>query len=92
MIESFRSGFVTILGKPNVGKSTLMNILVGEKLSITSSKPQTTRLSVKGIYNDTEKQIIFLDTPGYLKPRYELQKKCLSNFLTHLMTQMSYFL
>jgi GTP-binding protein Era len=80
MIESFRSGFVTILGKPNVGKSTLMNILVGEKLSITSSKPQTTRLSVKGIYNDTEKQIIFLDTPGYLKPRYELQKKMLKQF------------
>ncbi len=73
----FRSGYVVIVGKPNVGKSTLMNRLVGEKLSITSDKPQTTRLSIKGIFNDPDCQIIFLDTPGFLKPRYEMQHRML---------------
>jgi len=77
MDTNFKSGYVVIIGKPNVGKSTLMNKLLGEELSITSSKPQTTRLSVKGIYNDSDKQIIFLDTPGYLKPRYEMQQRML---------------
>lgn len=72
---NFRSGFVTIFGKPNVGKSTLMNSILGEKLSITSPKPQTTRYAIKGILNDTDKQIIFIDTPGYLKPRYEMQER-----------------
>jgi GTP-binding protein Era len=73
----FRSGFVSIIGKPNVGKSTLMNKLLKEKVSIVTPKPQTTRHQIKGIYNDSEKQIVFLDTPGFLKPRYELQEKML---------------
>ncbi len=71
----FRSGFVAIIGKPNTGKSTLMNRILGERLSITSSKPQTTRYAIKGILNRDDCQIIFIDTPGYLKPRYELQER-----------------
>lgn len=72
---NFKSGFVTIVGKPNVGKSTLMNRLIGEKLSIISSKPQTTRQSVKGFLNTENMQVIFLDTPGFVEPRYELHQK-----------------
>lgn len=72
---SFKSGFVAIVGKPNTGKSTLMNLILGEKLSITSPKPQTTRYAVKGIWNTKDHQIVFIDTPGYLKPRYEMQEK-----------------
>ncbi|MFO8145617.1 MAG: GTPase Era [Candidatus Syntrophosphaera sp.] len=71
----FRSGFVTILGKPNTGKSTLINRILGEKISITSPKPQTTRYAIKGILNSEDHQVIFIDTPGFLKPRYELQER-----------------
>ncbi|MCK9558298.1 MAG: GTPase Era [Candidatus Cloacimonetes bacterium] len=71
----FKSGFVAIIGKPNTGKSTLMNRLLGEKLSITSAKPQTTRYAVKGIWNTDKHQIIFIDTPGFLIPRYEMQER-----------------
>ncbi|MEN6444592.1 MAG: GTPase Era [Candidatus Cloacimonas sp.] len=74
---NFKSGFVAIIGKPNTGKSTLMNCILGEKISIISPKPQTTRYAIKGIWNTAEQQIIFVDTPGYLKPRYELQEKML---------------
>jgi GTP-binding protein Era len=74
-IASFRSGFVSIIGRPNTGKSTLMNRILGEELSITSPKPQTTRYAVKGIWNTFDKQVIFIDTPGYLKPRYEMQER-----------------
>jgi GTPase len=77
MNSKFKAGFVSIVGKPNVGKSTLVNNFLGEKLSIISSKPQTTRQQVKGIYSDEEKQIVFMDTPGYVKPRYELHEKML---------------
>ena len=77
MNKDFRAGFVAIIGRPNVGKSTLMNNLLGEKLSIISPKPQTTRQQIKGILTDDDKQIIFLDTPGYLEPRYLLQEKML---------------
>jgi len=70
-----KSGFVTIVGKPNVGKSTLMNKLLGEELSIITSKPQTTRKRVLGILSEEDYQIIFLDTPGILDPKYLMQKK-----------------
>lgn len=71
----YRSGFVAIIGRPNTGKSTLMNRILGEKLSITSAKPQTTRYAVKGFWNTDKHQIIFIDTPGYLIPRYEMQER-----------------
>ena len=69
-----KAGFVNIIGKPNVGKSTLMNELVGEKLSIITSKKQTTRHRILGIVNEEDYQIVFSDTPGYLKPNYKLQE------------------
>ena len=62
--KNFKSGFVSIIGRPNVGKSTLMNSLVGEKIAIMSDKPQTTRNQIRAIYNDDEMQIVFMDTPG----------------------------
>lgn len=75
MTEStHKAGFVNIVGKPNVGKSTLMNVLIGERLSIISSKAQTTRHRIMGLINDENFQIVFSDTPGMLKPKYELQK------------------
>ena len=69
-----RAGFVNILGNPNVGKSTLMNRLVGEKLSIITSKSQTTRHRIKGIVNGEDFQIVFSDTPGVVKPSYKMQE------------------
>ena len=69
-----RSGFVNIIGNPNVGKSTLMNALVGEKLSIVTSKAQTTRHRIMGIVNGEDWQIVYSDTPGILKPNYRLQE------------------
>ena len=76
-MQNFKSGFAAIIGKPNVGKSTLLNIILGEKLSIVSPKPQTTRQAVKGVYSDEVRQIVFLDTPGFLQPKYLLQEKML---------------
>lgn len=73
-----QAGFVNIIGKPNVGKSTLMNILVGERLSIISSKAQTTRHRILGMINSDNYQIIFSDTPGMMKPQYELHKNMMS--------------
>ena len=68
----FKSGFVSIIGHPNVGKSTLMNRILGDKVSIISSKPQTTRNTIRGIYNDTESQVVFIDTPGVHTPKHKL--------------------
>ncbi len=72
-----KSGFVNIVGNPNVGKSTLMNALVGERLSIITSKAQTTRHRILGILNGEDYQIVFSDTPGVLKPNYKLQEQML---------------
>jgi len=72
-----KSGYVSIIGKPNVGKSTLMNAFLGQKLSIITSKPQTTRKKILGILSTEEYQVIFVDTPGILKPDYLLQEKML---------------
>ena len=69
-----KSGFVTLVGRPNVGKSTLLNSIIGKKVAITSSKPQTTRNMINGIYNDSESQIVFVDTPGIHKPNHKLGK------------------
>ncbi len=70
----FKSGFVNIIGNPNVGKSTLMNAMVGEKLSIVTAKAQTTRHRIMGIVNGENYQIVYSDTPGILKPNYRLQQ------------------
>jgi GTP-binding protein Era len=72
-----KSGFVNIVGNPNVGKSTLMNLLVGERISIITSKAQTTRHRIMGIVNTPEMQIVYSDTPGALKPNYRLQENML---------------
>lgn len=72
-----KSGFVNIIGNPNVGKSTLMNVLVGERLSIITSKAQTTRHRIMGIVNGEDYQIVYSDTPGVLKPNYKLQESML---------------
>lgn len=72
MREEFKSGFVTLIGRPNVGKSTLMNQIIGQKIAITSSKPQTTRNRIQTVYTTKEGQIIFLDTPGIHKAKNKL--------------------
>ncbi len=78
MTSMHKAGFVNIVGNPNVGKSTLMNLLVGENLSITTYKAQTTRHRIMGIVNTEESQIVFSDTPGVLKPNYKLQESMLA--------------
>ena len=70
--KKIKSGFVALVGRPNVGKSTLMNYLVGQKVAITSSKPQTTRNKISGIYTSNDMQVVFVDTPGIFKPRLKL--------------------
>lgn len=80
MAASFRSGFVSIVGKPNVGKSTLLNRLVGERLAAVSKKPQTTRGIVRGILNTKQGQAIFLDTPGFHKPHDRLGQWMIGQF------------
>ncbi len=79
-----KSGFVNIIGKPNVGKSTLMNALLGEKLSIITPKAQTTRHRIMGIANGDDYQIVFSDTPGVLKPNYKLQEQMMRYVRTTL--------
>jgi GTPase len=80
-----KAGFVNIVGNPNVGKSTLMNALVGERISIATFKAQTTRHRIMGIVNTEDMQIVFSDTPGVLKPNYKLQESML-NFSTSALT------
>jgi GTPase len=70
--EQFKSGFVSIIGRPNVGKSTLLNTVVGQKIAIMSDKPQTTRNKIQGVYTGEEGQIVFIDTPGIHKPKHKL--------------------
>lgn len=77
-MEQHKAGFVNIVGNPNVGKSTLMNDLVGERVSIITSKAQTTRHRIMGIVNTSEYQIVFSDTPGVLDPKYKLQESMLA--------------
>ena len=72
MKKGYKSGFVTLIGRPNVGKSTLMNHLIGQKIAITSEKPQTTRNRIQTVYTDEHGQIIFLDTPGIHKAKNKL--------------------
>ena len=79
----FRSGFVTFVGRPNVGKSTLTNALVGEKVAITSDKPQTTRRAIRGILNRADGQLVIVDTPGIHRPRTLLGER-----LNHLVEQV----
>ena len=76
--KKHRAGFVNIIGNPNVGKSTLMNALVGEKLSIVTAKAQTTRHRIMGIVNGEDYQIVYSDTPGILKPNYRLQQSMMN--------------
>jgi len=78
MSKEHKSGFVNIIGNPNVGKSTLMNALVGEKLSIVTDKAQTTRHRIMGIVNGEDFQIVYSDTPGILKPNYRLQQNMMN--------------
>ena len=72
--KKFKSGFVTLMGRTNVGKSTLLNLLVGEKVAATANKVQTTRTAIKGIVNRKHSQIIFVDTPGIHKPKTKLNE------------------
>lgn len=87
----FKSGFVNIIGNPNVGKSTLMNLLVGEKISIVTSKSQTTRHRILGIVNGEDYQIIYSDSPGIIKPKYKLQERMM-NFVASSFEDADVFL
>ncbi len=86
----FLSGFVTILGNPNVGKSTLMNAILNEKLSIVSAKPQTTRHRILGILTEDTHQLIFSDTPGVLVPAYKLQETMRESVHTYSILPIMY--
>ncbi|MDT2045426.1 GTPase Era [Priestia aryabhattai] len=70
--HTFKSGFVSIIGRPNVGKSTFLNRVIGQKIAIMSDKPQTTRNKIQGVYTEDEAQIVFIDTPGIHKPKHKL--------------------
>ena len=79
-----KSGFITIIGKPNVGKSSLLNNIIGEKIAIMSPKPQTTRNNILGIYTTDDMQAIFIDTPGLHNAKSELNKKMVDESLKSL--------
>ena len=83
-----KSGYVAVLGRPNVGKSTLVNALVGEKVSIVTSKPQTTQLNILGILHNKESQIVFIDTPGLLSERQmKYSQKALNREAVNALSQ-----
>jgi GTP-binding protein Era len=82
---NFRSGYVALLGRPNAGKSTLLNKLVGEKIAAVSDKPQTTRFAIKGVISRSEGQIVLVDTPGVHQPGYELNRRMMSAVQDALM-------
>ncbi|MEG1501129.1 MAG: GTPase Era, partial [Clostridiales bacterium] len=84
--NGFKSGFVTLIGRPNVGKSTLLNQLLGQKVAIISDKPQTTRNSIRGIYNSEDMQAIFVDTPGIHKPKYKLDERMMQSARDSLLS------
>jgi len=89
MVESsspFRAGYVALIGRPNAGKSTLLNRLVGEKIAAVSNKPQTTRFKIRGIVNRPEGQIVLVDTPGVHKPGYELNRRMMTAVHDALMS------
>src|SRR5436190_17617811 len=79
MNKKFQSGFVSIIGRPNAGKSTLLNALVGQKVAIVADKPQTTRTSIQGVVTTPEAQIVFLDTPGIHKADSALNKRLMDS-------------
>ena len=91
MDNTFKSGFVTLIGRPNVGKSTLMNYLIGQKIAITSDKPQTTRNQIQTVYTDERGQIIFLDTPGIHKAKNKLGEYMV-NVAEHTMSEVDVIL
>lgn len=92
MKENFKSGFVTIIGRPNVGKSTLMNHLIGQKIAITSNKPQTTRNRIQTVYTDMERgQIVFLDTPGIHQAKNKLGEYMV-NVAEHTLSEVDVIL
>ena len=86
-----KAGFVNIIGNPNVGKSTLMNAILGEKLSITTSKAQTTRHRIMGIHNEDDYQVVFSDLPGILDPHYKLQEKMM-DFINQALVDADVFI
>lgn len=82
--KNFKSGFVSIVGRPNVGKSTMLNQIIGEKITITSDKAQTTRNRIQGVYTTPEEQIVFIDTPGVHKPKHQLGQYMVNTALSTL--------
>jgi len=85
-LMSFRAGYVALIGRPNAGKSTLLNRLVGEKIAAVSNKPQTTRFKILGIVNRPDGKIVLVDTPGVHKPGYELNRRMMAGVHDALLT------